>query len=73
VKNTTTIDNDDIGEYLPLYESLFPALCQKIPAVFDKGIWTLNNMIYAGVVSDRLTYKRETNGEVFFIDPKKSR
>lgn len=69
VKNTTKIDNDDINEYLPLYQSLFPALCEKIPIVYNHGNWTLNSLIYAGTVADRLTYKRETNGEVFFIDP----
>lgn len=73
VKNSIEIDNDDIAEYLPMYQSLFPALCQKIPAVFDRGNWTLNHLIYAATVADRLTYKRETNGEVFFIDPAQSK
>lgn len=70
VKKTVVIDNDDINEYLPLYETLFPSLCKKIPAVFDRGNWTLNHLIFAATVADRLTYKRETNGEVFFIGPK---
>lgn len=73
VKNSTEIDNEDIAEYLPLYQSLFPALCEKIPIVYNHGNWTLNSLIYAGTVADRLTYKRETNGEVFFIDPAHSR
>lgn len=73
VKNNTTIDNEDITEYLPMYQSLFPALCEKIPIVYNHGDWTLNNLIYAGTVADRLTYKRENNGEVFFIDPSHSK
>lgn len=72
VKNSTEIDSEDIAEYLPMYQSLFPALCEKIPIVYNHGDWTLNNLIYAGTVADRLTYKRETNGEVFFIDPSRS-
>lgn len=71
VKSTVTVDNEDIAEYLPLYESLFPSLCQRVPDIYDRGIWTLNYLIYASVVADRLTYKRETNSEVFFIDPSK--
>lgn len=73
VKKTAKIDNEDISEYLPMYQSLFPALCQKIPDVYNHGDWTLNNLIYAGTVADRLTYKRETNSEVFFIDPSTSK
>jgi hypothetical protein len=73
VKNNTKIDNEDIAEYLPMYQSLFPALCEKIPGVYNRGDWTLNHLIYAGTVADRLTYKRETNGEVFFIDPAQSK
>lgn len=73
VKNSIEIDNDDIAEYLPMYQSLFPSLCEKIPIVYNRGDWTLNSLIYAGTVADRLTYKRETNGEVFFIDPAHSR
>lgn len=73
VKSNTTIDNEDISEYLPMYQSLFPALCQKIPQVYNRGDWTLNNLIYAGTVADRLTYKRENNGEVFFINPNTSK
>lgn len=70
VKKTTTVDNDDVTEYLPLYESLFPSLCQKIPEVFGEGEWTLNNMVFAGTVSDRLVYKRTVNNEVFFVERK---
>ncbi|GAV28312.1 hypothetical protein PMKS-001783 [Pichia membranifaciens] len=73
VKNSTEIDSEEIAEYLPMYQSLFPALCEKIPIVYNHGDWTLNNLIYAGTVADRLTYKRETNGEVFFIDPAHSK
>lgn len=69
VENTVEIDQDDIAEYLPMYQSLFPALCKKVPSVYDRGNWTLNHLIFASTVADRLTYKRESNGEVFFIDP----
>lgn len=70
VKKTTKVDDDDVTEYLPLYESLFPSLCQKIPEVFGDGEWTLNNLIFAGTVSDRLVYKRLVNNEVFFVERK---
>lgn len=73
VKRNMKIDNDDIAEFMPMYQSLFPALCGKVPSVYNRGDWTLNSLIYAGTVADRLTYKRETNGEVFFIDPAKSK
>lgn len=69
VKKSVVVDNDDIAEYLPMYETLFPALCEKVPSVFGRGNWTLNYLIYAATVSDRLTYKRESSGEVFFIKP----
>lgn len=70
VKKTTTVDNSDVTEYLPLYESMFPSLCQKVPEVFGMGEWTLNNMVFAGTVSDRLVYKRQVNNEVFFVERK---
>lgn len=69
VKSSVVIDETDISEYLPMYETLFPALCEKVPSVFGRGNWTLNYLIYAATVADRLTYKRESSGEVFFIDP----
>lgn len=71
VKKTVEVDNDDVTEYLPLYESLFPQLCQKVPEVFGAGEWTLSNMVYAGTVSDRLLFKRPVNNEAFFVEKKK--
>lgn len=68
VKTSLKIENADVTEYLPLYEALFPKLCQNIPEIFGKGEWTLNNLIAAATVNDRLGYKRTVNSEAFFIE-----
>lgn len=67
VKKNVAITEQDVLEFRSIYKSLFPALSQMIPEVYNIGDWTPRNFIVAATVSDRLTFKRPTNNEVFFL------
>jgi len=67
VKKNVPITEKDVLEFRSVYKSLFPALSQRIPEVYNVGDWSPRNFIVAGTVSDRLTFKKPSNSEVFFL------
>ncbi|QPG74054.1 hypothetical protein FOA43_001374 [Brettanomyces nanus] len=70
VKKMVPITKEDVIEFRNIYSSLFPALTERIPEVYNVGDWSPRNFIVAGTVCDRLTFKRPSNSEVFFLEKK---
>lgn len=68
VKRTVPVTKEDVLEFAGIYSSLFPALSNAIPEVYGVGDWSPRSFIVAGTVSDRLTFVRQANHEVFFIE-----
>ncbi|VEU21865.1 DEKNAAC102826 [Brettanomyces naardenensis] len=72
VKKNVPVTAEDVVEFREIYKSLFPALSERIPEVYGVGDWSPRNFIVAGTVSDRLTFKRPANSEVYFLKREQS-
>ncbi|GME85078.1 unnamed protein product [Ambrosiozyma monospora] len=68
VKNLIQVTEDDFKEYTPLYRSLFPVFLEKVPEIYEKGDWSVENFIIAGTVKDRLEFIRPSSNELFLLD-----
>ncbi|ODQ78028.1 hypothetical protein BABINDRAFT_24986, partial [Babjeviella inositovora NRRL Y-12698] len=61
------VQSEDVAEYQPLYQFLFPKLANEAPEIFGKGIWTVKELIIAGKLMGTVSYTR-SNDDVVLVE-----
>ncbi|KAH3679938.1 hypothetical protein WICMUC_000681 [Wickerhamomyces mucosus] len=64
---TTKITANEVHEFTPYYNSLFPKLAENIPEIFAKGDWNLRAFVIAEKLVDEIVVERQANNEMFIL------
>ncbi|RLV91598.1 Protein-lysine N-methyltransferase EFM1 [Spathaspora sp. JA1] len=67
LKQQIPIDSQEILNYQPIYQQLFPDLSQIVPEIYNKGEWTVENMIIASRIIDLAGFIRGKDQECILV------
>ncbi|KAK6461208.1 hypothetical protein DFJ63DRAFT_219278 [Scheffersomyces coipomensis] len=67
LKQEITISNEEVVQYQPIYENLIPELNAKVPEIFNKGDWTIQNFVYSAKLLDIIGFVRGKDQECILV------
>ncbi|CAH6722303.1 ribosomal lysine N-methyltransferase 1 [[Candida] jaroonii] len=63
------ISAEEILQFQELYEGLIIPLTQTAPDVFDRGVWTVEELIYSARLLDTISFLRGKDKECIIVKP----
>lgn len=68
LRKETDITAQEVLNYKPIYEGLFPGLPDQLPEIYGKGQWTLSEFIVAAKLLDLISFVRGKEQECILVD-----
>ncbi|KAK6198608.1 uncharacterized protein RJT21DRAFT_122193 [Scheffersomyces amazonensis] len=61
------ISNEEVLQYQQIYQNLIPELNTHIPEIYNKGNWTVENLVYSAKLLDILGFVRGKDQECILV------